>query len=164
MKKLSLHIVTRSAVISALYFCITILTTPISFGPLQIRIGEALTLIPVLIPEASIGLAVGCAIANLSSPFGIVDVLLGSTVTLVAGVLTSKCKNVYIAGLPPVLLNAIFIPIIWTLMGVEGVYLLNALYLLLSQAIVVYLIGVPIVKALKKLPTFKNKQENTSEK
>jgi uncharacterized membrane protein len=152
MKKFSLYVVTRSAVISALYFCITMLTAPISFGPIQIRIGESMTLLPVLFPEASIGLAIGCALANISSPFGILDVIVGSTVTLVAGLLSSKCKNVYLAGLPPVLLNAIILPMVWIYLGVEEFYLLNVLYLTVSQGIVVYLIGIPIVKAIERVP------------
>ncbi len=157
MKKYSLYLITRSAVISALYFCITMLTAPISFGPIQIRIGESLTLLPVLFPESAIGLAVGCALANISSPFGLVDVIIGSLVTLVAGLLSAKCKNVYIAGLPPVLLNAIILPIVWMYLGVEEFYFLNVLYLTISQSIVVYLIGVPIVKAVSKVPALNRK-------
>lgn len=150
MKKLSLYLITRSAVVSALYFCITTLFAPISFGPLQFRIGEALTLLPVIFPETTIGLAIGCALANISSPFGLVDIIVGSLVTLVAGFLSSKCKNVYLAGLPPVLLNALIIPIIWVALGVDEMYLLNAIYLVLSQSVVVYGIGIPIVLGLKR--------------
>ncbi|MBR7111057.1 MAG: QueT transporter family protein [Clostridia bacterium] len=157
MKKSSLYSVTRSAVISALYFCITMLTAPISFGPVQIRIGESLTLLPVLFPESAVGLAVGCALANISSPFGLLDVIVGSLVTLISGILSSKCKNVYVAGIFPVLLNALIIPAVWLYMGTEGVYFLNVLYLLLSQSIVVYLIGVPIVKAVSKVPALNKK-------
>ena len=157
MKKISLYLITRSAVISALYFCITMLTAPISFGPIQIRIGESLTLLPILFPESAIGLAVGCALANISSPFGLIDVIVGSAVTLVAGILTSKCKNIYVAGLPPVLLNAIILPFVWLCMGVEEFYFLNVLYLTVSQSIVVYLIGIPVVKAIKKVPVLNRK-------
>ena len=157
MKKISLFMITRSAVISALYFCITMLTAPISFGPIQIRIGESLTLLPVLFPEASIGLAIGCALANMSSPFGIWDVVIGSTVTLIAGILSSKCKNVYIVGLPPVLLNAIILPFVWLCMGVEDLYFLNVLYMIASQSIVIYIVGIPLVKAIQKVPALTKK-------
>lgn len=103
----------RSAVISALYFCLTTVLSPISFGVVQFRLSEALTMLPFLFPEASIGLCIGCALSNIVSPFGIWDVIVGSLVTLVAGILTSKIKNVYLAGLPPVLLNAFILPIVW---------------------------------------------------
>ncbi len=144
--------ITRSAVIAALYFCATVFTSALSFGPIQLRIAEALTLLPFIFPEATIGLAVGCALANITSPFGLVDVLIGASVTLVAGFLSSKCKNIFIAALPPVVLNAFIIPIVWSIAGVEQVYITAVIYMLVSQAIVIYFIGVPVAKTIGSLP------------
>ncbi|MBQ2714155.1 MAG: QueT transporter family protein [Clostridia bacterium] len=146
----SVLVLIRCAVISALYFCLTTLLAPISFGAIQFRLAEAMCLLPMLFPEASVGLCIGCALANLSSPFGVWDVVVGSLVTLVAGFLTSKIKNVWLAGLPPILLNAFILPIIWSVMGVGELYILNVLSLLVSQSVVIYAGGIPLVKGLKK--------------
>lgn len=140
----------RSAVIAALYFCLTTFLAPISFGPIQFRIAEAMCLLPLIFPEASLGLCVGCALANISSPFGIWDMAVGSLVTLVAGVLTAKSKNILVGGLPPVLLNAFILPIIWSVMGVGEIYIINVLCMLLSQSVVIYGGGTVLVKVLKK--------------
>ncbi len=152
MKRLPLIMITRSAVIAALYFCATVFTSAISFGPIQFRVGEALTLLPFIFPEASIGLAVGCALANLTSPFGIIDVVLGASVTFVAGLLSAKSKNIAIACLPPILLNAFLIPLVWILFGMDTVYITSVIYMLISQSVVIIFMGVPIVKTLGALP------------
>lgn len=153
MKKLSLIMITRSAVIAALYFCATVFTAPICFGPMQLRIAEALTLLPFVFPETAIGLAIGCALANISSPFGLVDVFVGAGVTLIAGLLTSKCKNIFLATLPPILLNAFIIPLIWVFSGVEEIYLTAAIYLLVSQALIIILLGIPVARTISAIPS-----------
>lgn len=145
--------ITRSAVIAALYFCATVFTAPISFGPMQLRIAEALTLLPFVFPETAIGLAVGCAFANISSPFGLVDVIVGAGVTLLAGFLTSKCKNVFLAMLPPILLNAFIIPLIWVFSGTGEIYWTAVIYLLVSQALVIIVLGVPVARTIASLPS-----------
>lgn len=102
--------VVRAGVIAALYFVLTFFLSPISFGPVQVRISEALTLLPFIFPEAIFGVTLGCIIANLSSPFGVIDVVLGSFLTFVASVLTwligKYLKKKMLAPLPPILLNA----------------------------------------------------------
>ncbi len=104
--------ISLGGIIAALYFVITI--TPgisaISFGQFQIRIAEALTVLPFLYPGAIWGLFVGCLLANVFGPFGIQDVIFGSAITLVAAWLTyliRKTDRPYLAPVPPVLLNAL---------------------------------------------------------
>lgn len=138
-----------NGVVAALYFVLTYFFQPIAFSPvLQLRLGEALTVLPFIYGNSYIGLALGCFFANLGSPFGIWDALLGSTVTLIAGYLTSKIKNLYLAPLPPVLLNAFILPVIWKLCGNEIVYVESMLSLLLTQGVTVYAIGIPIVTVI----------------
>ena len=145
---------TRNAVISALYFLLNILLEPISYGPIQLRVAEALTLLPLIFPECYIGLAIGCALSNIISVFGIFDIIFGSLITLVAGYITSKIRNIWLAPLPPVLLNAIFLPLVWILSGSQDMYILQVLYLTVSQSVVLYVLGVPMLKYLNKaLPT-----------
>ena len=84
------------------------------------------------------------------SAFGIADVVFGSLVTLTAGYLSGKTKNPWLAALPPVLLNAIFLPLVWLLaMGDIG-YWINFASLLLTQSAVIFGLGVPLHYIFKK--------------
>ena len=73
------------AVVGALYAALTMLLAPISYGNLQFRISEALCVLPVFFPYTSVGLFLGCALANMISAAGILDVVFGSLATLCAG-------------------------------------------------------------------------------
>lgn len=98
-----------SGLVAALYAVTTILFAPISYGYIQVRISEALTVLPFLFPQAVFGLFVGCLFANLFGGFGILDVVLGSGATLLAGIISSAMPNVYLAALPPVLVNMVIV-------------------------------------------------------
>lgn len=140
-----------AAVIAAIYAVITVVIRPLSYGPVQLRFAEALCLLPCLMPEGILGLTIGCLIANLFStvPF---DFLIGTSITLVAAVLTYLLrKRPYIAALPPIILNGFLLPISWVLFSVEGVtYWATCGSILISQAIVIYVIGLPLYYALRK--------------
>ena len=86
----------RAGIIAALYLALTIAFGSLSFqGFLQIRPAEALTLLPLLFPEAVPALFIGCALANLTSPFFLYDVLLGSSVTLLAALCSYFCGRLF---------------------------------------------------------------------
>lgn len=108
MKKLKFPaaFIARAAGISAVYVVLTIVLQPISFGPFQFRVAEALALLPFADPAAIPGVTIGCLLANLSSPLGLVDILGGSAITLVSAYLTYRIQNRFLALLPPILLNA----------------------------------------------------------
>ena len=78
-----------SAVIGAVYAALTMVLTPISYGPLQLRISELLCILPFFFPAAAGGLAVGCVIANTMSTAGILDIVFGSLATLLAALCTA---------------------------------------------------------------------------
>ena len=109
----------EAGLIAALYVALTLLLQPISFGNLQVRVSEALTILPVLTPAAVPGLAVGCAVSNAlciaANPAGVWDILFGSLATLIAALLTRALRNVRIKGLPvaatlpPVILNGVVV-------------------------------------------------------
>lgn len=85
----------RGALIAAIYAVLCAALAPISYGEVQFRISEALTILPLLMPEAVPGLFVGCLIANLIGGAGILDIVFGSLATLIAGLLTyamRKCR------------------------------------------------------------------------
>lgn len=112
----SLYVV-QAGMIAALYVCLNFVSNAfaLSFGPIQLRLSEILCILPVLTPAAVPGLAIGCAIANIASPYGLVDILLGSLTTLLAAALSRKLRQKKWKNLPvlsalmPVLLNGIII-------------------------------------------------------
>ena len=69
---------TRIALFAAVYAALTIALAPISYGPVQFRVSEAMTVLPALFPEAAPGLFIGCFIANLFGGNGALDVIFGS--------------------------------------------------------------------------------------
>ncbi|MDZ7371490.1 MAG: QueT transporter family protein [candidate division KSB1 bacterium] len=109
-KKPMTRTVTLSAIIAALYAATTVLLAPISYGPMQVRIAEALTVLPYLYPEAIPGLYFGCMAANIWGGYGPIDIFGGSAVTLMAALLTFYLRRFgkpWLAPLPPVVLNAL---------------------------------------------------------
>ena len=104
-----------SAVIAALYAALTLLLAPISYGPIQLRLSEALTLLPMLLPQAVPGLFVGCLLSNLLAGGVIWDVIFGSLATLLGAIGTRLLrKNRWLACLPPILSNTIIVPLVLT--------------------------------------------------
>ncbi|MEG1922980.1 MAG: QueT transporter family protein [Clostridia bacterium] len=150
MKKTTIKLICINATIASLYFVLTVFTQTIAFGPIQLRLGEALTILPCLIPSSYIGLSIGCLISNIMSPYGIWDMIFGTIITFIAGILTSKIKDPKLAALPPILLNAFFLPILWLFNSANAIYIINVLTTALSQAVILYLIGVPFYYLTKK--------------
>jgi uncharacterized membrane protein len=157
----------RGALIGALYFALTVLFAPISFKAFQIRISESLTLLPFLTKDAIWGLFVGCFIANFFSPFGIIDIIFGSILTLIAAYLTyllRRTKKLFLAPIPPILLNGFGVSFYITLLSMEKpslnlfplkLYLSISLSIILGETLSTYLIGLPLTFYLSKLKFFK---------
>ena len=106
---------TQGAMIAALYVVLTVFVAAFNLasGAVQVRISEALTIMPVFTPAAIPGLFLGCLISNIIAGGAIIDILFGSLTTLVAAVCTyflRKTKVLYMV--PPVLFNAIVIPFV----------------------------------------------------
>ncbi len=158
MKKFS-HFTVRdltvAAVIAALYAALTVAFAPISYGAVQFRIAEAFTLLPVLMPQAIPGLAIGCLVSNLIGGYGVWDVVFGTLATLIAAILTySLRKNIWLAALPPVLVNAAVIGLL--LHFVLELPLVPTMATVgLGQLAVVFALGIPLILALQKIPIFK---------
>ncbi len=117
----SLHFLVQAALIAALYCALTLTLPFVTFGPVQCRLSEALTVLPVLTPAAVPGLIVGCLISNAvglmmgANVAGAMDILLGTLATALAALLTRKWRRHRVRGLPllatlpPVLFNAVII-------------------------------------------------------
>jgi uncharacterized membrane protein len=141
---------TRGSGIAALYVALVIAFQPISFGPVQFRVAEALTLLPVLWAEAIPGLFVGCLVANIFGGLGFLDILLGSVATLVAAVLTRYAPDVTLAAASPVAVNGIVVG--WYLSIItETPFIAAVFYVAAGEAMVCFALGIPLIKALKRM-------------
>ena len=152
-----------SAVIAALYAVLTVLLAPISYGAVQLRISEVLCIMPFFLPCSAWGLFAGCLLANLMTG-NVFDIIFGSLATLGAGLVTARLgkrehsmKNCLLACLMPVLFNAVVVGavITYAYAGADigkdlGLFALNAAYVGLGEAIVMFAVGLPIMRSLPR--------------
>ena len=141
--------IANGALIAALYAVLTVVLAPISYGPIQFRVSEALTLLPFYLPEAMPGLFFGCVIANFFGGFGLIDMIVGSIATLLAALFTMKSKNIFVAAFWPVIFNAIIIGAELNYL-IQSPLLLTCLYVGLGEAGACYIVGVPLMKLLER--------------
>lgn len=139
----------RAALIAAAYVLLVVFFAPLSYGPVQVRIAEALTLLPWLWVEAIPGLFLGCLIANLFGGFGLIDVIFGSAATLAAALMTRLMPNKFLAALPPVAVNALVVGGYLSVLT-EVSFPFAAMYVAVGQAIACYALGLPLLSALEK--------------
>ena len=151
-----------ASVIAALYAATTLLCSlfGIAYGPIQFRVSEALTILPIFTPAAIPGLAVGCFIANINS-FNPVEMVFCTLATLSAASLTYLCRNVRIKGfpwlsfLPPILINAVVIGLEIALFFYDGDATLlgcglAALEVGIGEAAVCIVLGTPLYFMINK--------------
>ena len=100
---------TTAAIIAAVYTALTTLLPIPQYGGVQLRVAEAMTVLPFFFPEAIVGLTVGCFLSNLLlSPIPM-DWIFGTAATLLAALWTRRMPNKYLAPLPPVICNAVIV-------------------------------------------------------
>lgn len=156
-----------AAMIAAVYATVTVALAPISYGNIQVRIAEALVLLPLLFSPALWGVTLGCFIANLIGAMmgvnllGYLDCIIGTLATLGAALCTIKFKDVKFHGIPwlsvlmPVVFNGIIV-------GAELAFALTpeifmsgfmifGLEVALGELIAVVVFGLPLISALKKI-------------
>lgn len=108
-----------AAVIAAIYVVLTMVFAPISFGPVQFRISEALCILPFFTPAAVPGLFLGCLLSNLLYSAAALDVVFGSLATLIGAVGSYALRrNKWAVCVPPILANTVIIP--WVLRYAYG--------------------------------------------
>ena len=114
MKNRNINFMTQAAMIAAIYVVLTYVFAPFSFGEVQVRISEALTILPVFTPAAIPGLFIGCLIGNILGGAILPDIIFGSIATLIGAVFTRMLRNKskYLAPLPPVVANTIIVPFV----------------------------------------------------
>lgn len=157
MEKNRVQFITKTALIAAAYAAITIAFSFLGYGQVQFRISEILVLFAFIDPKYTTGLILGCILANLPSPLGVIDVVVGPIATLIAilfiiGVKKAfgyNKKSLIIASLGPVISNAVIV-------GLELTYLfqtpfwMNALYVGLGEFVVVTIVGTIVVSGIMK--------------
>lgn len=143
----------QNALLAAIYAVLTLCLAPLSYGPIQVRISESLTLLAFYDKKWVPGLTVGCFLSNLGSPFGITDMVIGTLATFLGVFPMHWCPNVWVAALLPVVSNGMLI-------GGE-LYYLAALppdlsagaamaYIGLGELISVAVLGPGVMKVLRK--------------
>ena len=150
--------ITKAALIAAVYVILTYVTNlfGLANGAVQLRISEALTVLPYFTSSAVPGLFVGCLISNLVTGCTAVDVIFGSIATLLGAIGTRFLRRYkYLAPLPPIVANVAIIPLV--LMYAAGVDL-GWCYLALTigagEVLSCGLLGIPLLKSLEKKAKF----------
>ena len=151
----------RGGMIAAIYVVLTLIFQPISFSAIQFRIAEALTLMPILTVDAVPGLFVGCLLANALGGAVWFDVVLGSIATLLAALCTRKFRHKpAVAAIFPALFNGLIVgPVVYfAYVRAPGdpvsvtTLLFNMGTVAFGELVVCYVLGLPMIYGLKKLP------------
>lgn len=148
--------ITRNAVVAAIYFLLTFAGQGIGFGPIQVRISEALVLLCFLRRDYVFGLTLGCLLSNLVSPFFPWDLLIGTAATLISCLLISFCKHLALATLIPVVINGFAIGAELTYLfhvGTNGFWITSSL-IILGEFIAVSVLGYLLLLLLKRNESF----------
>lgn len=147
---------TKASLIAAIYIILVLIQIPmgsLAFGPVQLRLAEGLTLLPFIETAAIPGLFIGCLISNIIlssySSFGLVDIIGGSLVTLIAAYLTSKMPNKLMAALPPIILNGLIVSI-WVSYFTKVPYLFTVLGIAAGEIASIAIFGYVMLSAYEK--------------
>lgn len=154
-KHFNVKYLVKAGIIAAIYVVLVIIFSFSSFGPIQFRVAEAMTILPFFTSAAIPGLFVGCLIANILGGAVIWDIIFGSLATLIAAFLSFKLrKQALLVPIPPIVVNSVVVGIILKLAyGVpEGLlFLMGSVFL--GQLVAVYGLGMILLKALTPFKT-----------
>lgn len=162
----------RSGVIAAAYVTLCMLFAPISYGPVQVRVSEAMALLPLLAPDAVFGLTIGCFLSNMlaSSP---IDMVVGTIATFLAAVATKNIGRrvrenretpdtltLFKAAVPPIVLNAVIVGWEITLFFSDApitipAFLINAASVGAGQVISCGILGVALMRTIMRVPALR---------
>lgn len=158
--KIDIKTLTRAAAIAAIYVALCLALAPISYGPLQVRISEAMTLLPMIWPEAVMGLSVGALIANLMGPVGIIDVVFGTLATLIAALVTLRFRGKLAGYAAPIVLNGLivggYLPFVYgmpyvALWGMDLTVPASMFAVAAGEAVAVLAIGIPLLGMARRI-------------
>lgn len=138
---------TRLAVVAALYAALTIALSGLSFGPVQFRIAELLTLLCFYRRDYSAALILGCFIANCFSPMALTDMVFGTVATAVAVIPMFYVKNIWVASLLPVISNAVIIAVELYIAFKEPLWM-SMLTVGAGELMVITVVGCPLFRCV----------------
>lgn len=167
MKNKALKNLTAAALIAALYAALTLIVAPLSFGAVQIRLSEALAVLPAVCPPAVWGLSLGCFLSNIlgffmgANPIGIIDSAVGTVATFLAAVSTYYIGKavkgkalLWLAPLPPVIFNGVIIGLEISFLFLKDAsplaVLLSCVYVALGELVACYVGGTILLKSSNK--------------
>ncbi len=156
----SILYLTRGALIGAMYVILSYVSAPLQLWGFQFRVAEALCILPIFLPEAIPGLAIGCLIANHLTGAVIWDTVFGAVATLIGAIgayLLRKMpdKFKWICTLPTVLANTLIVPfVIIYAYGAEGSYLFFAFTVFVGEVVTATILGSILYRSLKKMRFF----------
>lgn len=159
----------KVAMIAAIYTVVSLVLAPFSFGNIQVRIAEALTLLPLIYRPSIAGVTLGCFLTNIIgvmmgvNPTGMIDAVVGTCATFIAAFGTYFFRNKTVKGIPvlsmlmPVILNFFFVGMELSVLFFDGNVWMGLLIMGTEVAIgelVSVIIGYFLIKALKKTKIF----------
>ena len=149
MKKLTTRQIALNGVVAGLYAAITILTASFAYGNIQFRIADSLCVLVVLEPSLTVGLTLGCLISNIFSTVSALDIVIGTAGTLLGCLLAARVKKDWLVPLPVIFANAVLVGAMLAYVLtpdalVQG-FFINGGEVLLGEAVVLYLLGVPLL-------------------
>ena len=166
MKKLTVRELALCGVLAAVYAVITLAIAPFAYGPIQFRISEALCVLPFFAPVTSLGLFVGCLVANLFSTVSVLDIVIGSAATLIGCVWTSKLRNKWLTPLPTTIVNGVMVgamlAAVYTPDAFWSGFLTMGAQVAVGELAVMLVLGLPLMAYLQKsqiLSRFLGKEE-----
>lgn len=146
--KFNVQDLTRLALVTAMYAVLTVVTSELSYGGIQYRLSEILVLLCFYRKDYAPALILGCFIANLFSPLGVIDWIVGPIATAIAIVPMYYMKNIYLAAALPVVSNGIIVGIELTIVLGEASLWFNMLTVAFGELVVVGILGVLIFKLI----------------
>ncbi|MEA4883504.1 MAG: QueT transporter family protein [Clostridia bacterium] len=153
--KVSTRSIARAAVIAGAYAGLCVLLAPVSYGVLQVRVAEGLTVLPILWPDAVVGLTLGALIANLAGPFGIIDAIFGTAATALAAYLTYWRRRSRAPYIYPIIANGLivgaYLPIVTHMEIHWWTFPATMLAVAAGEAVAVLAFGLPLLHALRKI-------------
>lgn len=160
----------KIAMIAAIYTVVSLVLAPFTYGNIQVRIAEALTLLPLIYKPSIIGVTLGCFLTNLIgamigvNPTGMIDSVVGTTATLLAALLTYYLRDRKLAGIPvwsilmPVVFNFFFVGMELSVLFFEGNVWLGLLIMGTEVAIgelISVILGYFLIRTLEKTDIFR---------
>lgn len=149
MKKgISVKLVVINAMIAGVYAVLTLAISPLAYSEIQFRLSEIIVFLAFYNRRYIPGLAVGCILANLFSPMGLLDIVFGTISTLIVCIAMYLIKNRYLAALAGAIITGIIIGAeLWYAYQIP--YLINAAYVAIGELIVL-IIGALVFKTFEK--------------